>query len=90
MINIKSQLNHMFPCNGALIKTEKNLLKTAGNTFVATTVVKDGHTFTLHVVDPMDSDQLRAYFEQQRELKNQRMNDGSKASFNANTQRKSG
>lgn len=58
MIYVKSHLNHMFPSNGALIKTEKHLLKTSGKTFISTTVVKDGHTFSLHIVDPKSEEEL--------------------------------
>lgn len=43
----------MFPCNGSLIKTERYSLKTTLNTFVSTSVLKDGHTFSIHLVDPI-------------------------------------
>jgi len=29
MIYVKSFLNHMFPCNGALVKTERHVMKTS-------------------------------------------------------------
>ena len=73
MIYVKSYLSHMFPSNGALIKTERHLLKTcmynksfwdfilwlninyqikASKTFITTSVVKDGNTYSVHLVDP--------------------------------------
>ena len=31
-----------------------------GNTFVSSTVAKDGHTFSIHVIDPKSDEELRA------------------------------
>jgi len=63
----------MFPSNGALIKTERHMLKTckyqikilslvwifnnikklkASKTFITTSVIKDGNTYSIHLVDP--------------------------------------
>jgi hypothetical protein len=60
MIYVKSHLNHMFPSNGAVVKTEKHILKTSGKTFISTAVVKDGHTFSLHIVDPKTDEEIKA------------------------------
>jgi hypothetical protein len=51
MIHVKSHLNHMFPSRG-LIKTERYAIKTDSSLFISTSVIKDGSTLSLHVVDP--------------------------------------
>lgn len=101
MVYVKSYVNHMFPCNGSLVKTERHIMKTSGQTFVSTTLLKDGHTFSIHVVDPMTPDELRLAREeemkQMTEVKNKEnqadMENPSKVSLNAtltNNARKSG
>ncbi|CAF0878303.1 unnamed protein product [Brachionus calyciflorus] len=52
MIYVKSHLSHMFPYSGALIKTERVNLKTESNLFVTSSVIKDGNTYSVHLVDP--------------------------------------
>lgn len=56
MVYVKSHLSHMFPYNGALIKTERVSLKTESNLFVTSSVIKDGNTYSIHIVDPREND----------------------------------
>ncbi|RNA34738.1 sperm-associated antigen 17-like isoform X4 [Brachionus plicatilis] len=56
MVYVKSHLSHMFPYSGALIKTERVSLKTESNLFVTSSVIKDGNTYSIHLVDPKDND----------------------------------
>lgn len=69
MIYVKSYSNHMFPCNGSLVKTERHLMKTGNTNFVTTTLVRDGHTFSMHVIDPMTPDEYRAMKKEQNKPK---------------------
>ena len=69
MVYVKSSSNNMFPCNGALIKTEKHLMKTGNTNFVTTTLAKDGHTFSMHVIDPMTAEEYQAQKREANKLK---------------------
>ena len=69
--------------------------KKGGTTFVSTTVAKDNHTFTLHVVDPMTPQELKALHQcdktqNSEATKAQNIADMSKISLNQSLPRKSG
>lgn len=56
MVHVKSHLSHMFPYSGALIKTERVSFKTESSLYVTSSLIKDGNTYSIHLVNPKDSE----------------------------------
>ena len=63
MVYVKSYLNHMFPSNGSLIKTERHVHKTSQKVFITSSVIKDGNIFSMHLIDPItDEEKAKSRF----------------------------
>lgn len=54
LIHVAGMTTTLFPSDGGQIRTEK-LEFTQGTNCIKTSVLKDGHVFCVHVIDPKES-----------------------------------